>query len=272
MPETITQTSAPWGPLQEPLQFGFQQARSLYDQGGPQYYPQSTVAQFGQDTTGALDMFRQQAQAGTPVAGAAGQQVTNTLQGDYLNSNPYLDAMYNSAAQNVTRYYQDAVQPGLAATFSLAGGGGQNAMANAFDSSRDRLGDTLGNLASNIYGNNYQQERGRMMQAAALAPQTANLGYFDANQMLNVGQLMDDKSQQNVTDQFNRHMFNQERPYDNLGRYMGFLGGRYGQETSSPVNSMAQNLGLGLAGVGLVDEILGSTSYGGLGGFLGSLF
>lgn len=255
--DTVTTTSAPWSTLVPYLTSGFRRAENLFQQGGPQYYPNSTVAQYGADTQGALGMMRTAAQQGTPVAGAAQDQVAQTLQGDYLNSNPYLDAMYNQAAQGVTRNYQDAVAPSIAANFGLGGRTGSNmAFANAMDSSRQQLGQQLGGLAANIYGGNYQQERGRQIQAAGLAPQTADLNYADADRLLGVGQMLDDQSQRNVNDQFNRYMYNQERPYDNLGRYFGYLGGSYGGSTTQPVfqDTTARNLGLAGAGLGLLSE------------------
>jgi hypothetical protein len=53
--------------------------------------------------------------------------------------------------------------------------------------------------------------------------------------------------------QFN---FNQNQPYDNLGRYMGYLGGEYGNTTTQPLyNSNTGNtLGLISGGIGLASE------------------
>lgn len=255
---TATTTVDPWLPLQPYLQRGFQGAQNLYNQGGPSYFPGSTVAQYGADTNSALGMVRDQAMQGSPVAGAAGQQVTDTLQGDYLNSNPYLDAMYNNAARGVTRNYSEAVAPSIAANFGLGGRTGSNmAFANTMDSSRDALAQNLSGMAANMYGENYENERGRQMQASQLAPQTAQLGYYDASQLLNVGQQYDTQAQNNINDQFNRYQFEQERPYDNLGRYMGYLGGNYGSRTTEPSynNDLARNLGLAGAGIGAAQEL-----------------
>lgn len=267
MSDTITSTSAPWQPLQPYLTSGFQRAENLYQQGGPQYYPNSTVAQFGTDTNNALNMFRDQATQGTPVAGAANQMVTDTLQGNYLNSNPYLDDMYNQATAGATRQFREAVTPGLAAQFSASGRSGSPAAANAYDRAVDTFGDDLTGMAANLYGQNYQNERGRQMQAAQLAPNTAQLSYMDANQLMNIGNLQDNKAQQNIEDQFNRYMFNQERPYDNLGRYFGYLGGNYGTTTTMPAqgpSDLQQWLGLGLTGLDLFNQVGGLDGLGGL--------
>lgn len=255
---TATSTTAPWGPQQPYLTYGFNRARNLYDTGGPQYYPGSTVAPLSTQTRAGIDQYTQTAQQGTPVAQSAQDQVNATLQGDYLNSNPYLDAMYNNAASAVTRNYSEAVAPSIAANFGLSGRSGSNmAFANAMDTSRDTLSRNLGGMAANIYGGNYANERQNQMQAAGMAPQTAGLNYFDANQLLQAGALRDDYLQRVRNDRVNRWNFDQERPYDALGRYQQMIQGTYGGTSTQPVygNSTLQNIGMGMGILGGAQEL-----------------
>ena len=273
MPDTVvTQSQAPWSALQPYLTSGFQRADNLYAQGGPQYYGDSTVTPFGTDTTAAMDMFRNTAMQGSGVPQAATGQLQSTLQGDYLNSNPYLDAMYNSAAERLTENYQEAVAPSVGARFDSAGRYGSGLYENALENSQQSLGDSLAMLAGNVYGQDYQNERTNQIRAAGLAPSVSPLGYYDASQLLNIGELQDQKAQQFLSDDVNRFNFNQNRPYDNLGRYMGYLGGNYGSEISQPFDQTAYNLGLLGTGLGIGDELLGGTSYGSVGGLLGNIF
>lgn len=267
-------TQEPWNRQQPYLTRGFTRAQTLLNQGGPQYFPGETVAGFGANTQNALNMYRDTAMGGSPVPGAAVDQLSSTLSGDYLNSNPYLDAMYNTAASRVGEQYREAVAPSIGAQFDSAGRFGSGMYQNMMQNSEQQLADSLGGLAANIYGNNYQQERGRQMQAASMAPSIAPLSYYDAGQLMNVGEMQDAQRQREIDANFNRYMFNQQRPYDALNRYMGTITGNYGLTTSQPVyqNNTAQNLGLGLAGLGVADTLLGSTSYGGLVGLLGSFF
>lgn len=254
---TATTTSAPWGPQQGPLQFGFQETRRLYNQGGPQVYNKSTVAPFSANTRAGLSDIAATAQAGTPVASSAQNQVNATLQGDYLNSNPYLDAMYNQASQAVTRNYSEAVAPSIQANFGLAGRGGSNAYGNALDSSQAQLGQQLGGMAANIYGGNYANERQNQMQAASMAPQTAQLNYYDASQLLNAGGMQDAFNQNVLNDTVNRFNQNQERPWDNLGRYSQMINGQYGGTTTQPQygnNPWANGLAIGTGTVGVASE------------------
>lgn len=257
MADTATTTVAPWAPMQPYLQTGFAEAQRLLQAGGPDYYPGSTVYGFGAGTMEGANQFQNIARQGTAVAGAANQQVADTLQGDYLNSNPYLDAAYNNAASAVTRNYSEAVAPSIAANFGLSGRTGSNmAFANTMNQSQDTLSRNLGGMAASMYGGAYDAERNRQMQAAQLAPETAKLNYFDASQMMNLGGMFDQMGQAKLDADFNKYMYEQNQPYDNLGRYMGYLGGNYGSQTTQPLyqNKMAQNLGLASAGLGLASE------------------
>lgn len=249
---TAVSTSAPWSAQQPYLTYGFNQAQNLYKQGGPQVYGKSTVAPLSANTQAGLNQVAQTAQAGTPVTGSAQNQVNSTLQGDYLNSNPYLDAMYNQAASAVTRNYSDAVAPSIQANFGLAGRGGSNAYYNAMDNSQMQLGQQLGGMAANIYGGNYANERQNQMQAASLAPQTAALNYYDASQLMNAGGVQDTYNQNVLNDKVNQFNQQQNRPYDNLGRYNSYINGSYGSTNTQPIyqNSTAQNLGLAATGIG----------------------
>lgn len=88
-----------------------------------------------------------------------------TAGGEMLNGNPYLDQMYDTAANRITRQYQTATAPSIDAAASGTGRYGSGAHARMAETSREDLADSLGGLASDIYGSAYQQERG--LQEAA---------------------------------------------------------------------------------------------------------
>lgn len=104
------------------------------------------------------------AQVGGP--NAAIDALTKTSSGEYLNSNPYLDSMFGSASDAVTRAYQTATAPTTASNFSGAGRYGSGAYANSVSQNEQNLGSSLGNLSANIYGGNYQAERARQDAAS----------------------------------------------------------------------------------------------------------
>jgi hypothetical protein len=261
MVDEVVTTQAPWEPQQQPLIYGFGEARRLYDQGAPQYYPESTVAPFSQQTQNALTSYEQLAQGPQPVIDAATQQASQTLGGQYLDpsSNPYLQAASDAAGRQVTRQYSEAIAPSIQAQFANSGRTGSGLFANAMDSSRDTLQRGLGEMNSNMYYKNYNDERNRQMQMQGMAGDTAMMQYQPASQLLNVGQTRDMQAQREVEDQFNRYNYNEiQSPYEHLGRYMGNIRGTYGGEgsQSSPIG-MEDWLSLGMQGYGLAKEILG---------------
>jgi hypothetical protein len=103
---------------------------------------------------------------GGSMGGPQAQNLNATASGDYLNSNPYLDQMYNNAASRVTETFNDQVMPGINASFAGAGGSGSQIQRELATDSAGELSQTLGQMAGNIYGNNYQNERSNMMNAS----------------------------------------------------------------------------------------------------------
>lgn len=112
------------------------------------------------------------ARSGESSNNAAYKLGMDTLGGQYLNANPYIDKTYNRAA--------DQVQSRVNSQFGMAGrtGSGMNQSVMAND---------LGSLATDIYGQNYQQERNRQQQMMAFAPMLDQLRYADVNQLGQIG-------------------------------------------------------------------------------------
>lgn len=97
----------------------------------------------------------------------ASNELSRVASGYYLDSNPYLDSMFGSASDAVTRAYQTATAPRGDSAFSGAGRYGSGAYANSVSQNQQDLGSSLGNLSANIYGGNYQAERARQDAAAS---------------------------------------------------------------------------------------------------------
>ena len=110
------------------------------------------------------DLITGQAQAANP----AFQSLGLTASGAMLGGNPFLDSMYDRAADRVTRDFRTSTSPSIDGRFAMtSGGSGSGAAALARDSAERNLGDTLGGLATSVYGGNYGQERDRQLSAAS---------------------------------------------------------------------------------------------------------
>jgi hypothetical protein len=160
-------------------------------------------------TTGlgmTVDRALQGSQTVNNAEGQLNQQIAGT-------SNPYLDAMYNTAAGKVSN--------SVNSNFEQAGRYGSNSHAGA-------LTEGLGNMATNLYGGAYQNDRANQMQAIGMAPQFAQQDYQDAGQMMNAGQILQDQQQQNLDYGYQNYQDQQNLPYKQLAAMGGVFGSNLG--------------------------------------------
>lgn len=239
---TVQSSSQPSEFIRPYLQYGAQEAQNQYQAPGPGYYPNSTVVPFSPQSEQALRLTENRALAGSPLTGAAQNQLMQTINGNFLNAqNPYFDQAYQSAARPVV----DTVT----GQFARSGRLGSGAYA-------DVLSRNLAELSGNMAYQNYAAERGRQLSATALAPSLAQADYGDYQQLANVGAARESQAQAQLQDQVNRYNYEQNLPGQKLARYMGLIsGGTFGTDTTSsqPVysNNAANFLGGGLALAGL---------------------
>lgn len=229
---TTTSMSAPWTEQQPYLQYGFQQANQLYNQGGPQAYPGRSVAPISGNTQQALNGINYSAY-NNPQQRQAEQYGQSVMGGQYLNANPYLDRMYDSAANAVTRNFNESVLPGVSARFGMSGRGGSDSMQNAVQGAYTGLAEGLSGMASNIYGGNYANERSMQQNQAQFTPQLLQSQAGLYNNALQAGQTADSQAQAELSDDVGRFQFEQNRPHQNLSNYMGNIGGGFGSQSSS---------------------------------------
>jgi hypothetical protein len=196
-------------------------------------YTGQTVAQLNPYQTGAFDAIAQRAYQGSPVNDAASSELTKTLSGGYLGANPHLDSMVNRAQGDVMR--------GFAPIEARSGSFGNSGL-------QESIGRSLGDVSSQIRGQDYANERNRMVGSIGLAPQIANQDYVDANQLLQAGQGYQTQNQLNLDDTYRRFREAQDYPKEQLGVLGKALGLNYGSTSQVPGNNgMAQGLGTALA-------------------------
>lgn len=293
----------PWSGLQPYLKDAYGQAQNLYNSGGPEFYPNATYVPFSPQTQMAMQLGENRALFGSefdqPAAnvamgamsgnspytqagmnslwgGSLGmQQLAGTANGQYLNSNPYLDAMYGAAARGLNTQYNNQVMPGVNATFGSGGRTGSYAHNQALNMANENYGNAMGDMAAQIYGGNYQNERDRQLQAASglgslgmgLASGYSNLGAQNFGQQMmganlgmqlgqqdwsnidrlgQIGGMVEGQGQKVLDDYMNRFNFYQNRPEQNLMQYANILNGLPGgnlanSNTNSPDGSAAMS-------------------------------
>jgi hypothetical protein len=297
MATPVIQTTSPWQPIANQLSYAYGEARRLYDQGGPGYYPGPTYVGFAPQTQAALAQMQARAQAGSPLTRAAQGFARQTLaqarpsnpafgyieagaRGDMLGRNPYLDSIFDQAARRV----RDQVN----AQFGAAGRAGSGAHAEV--TSRN-----LGELANSLYGQAYESERDRQVNAqslpaqlgqqhaqnrfaaAQLAPALAAADYADADRLLGVGQAHEQQDLAALQDRVQRHNFAQAADAQRLAQFMALLNGTSAgfstTQTTAPQGTAARNvLGGAAAGLELFEKLGLPKGLGAIGGGLLSLF
>lgn len=230
-----TQESSPWKPQQDLLKYGFDEAARLYQQPGPEYFPNSTVAGFSPQQTQAFEMGTDRAINGNQTMQAAEGYTQDVLGGKYLNSDPYADDVF----QNV----QQRIMPGVNAQFSNSGRYGSGLHQGE---AIDRMTTAYAPIASQ----QYQQGLQRMDGAAAMAPVFAANDYRDIGALEAIGGQQQQLGQRELDDQVKRWSFYQDRDMNKLGQFSNLISGNYGgtQSTQTPgASPFASLLGGGLA-------------------------
>lgn len=235
---TITQNRDPWGPAQPALQYGIGEAQRLYGQGPQQYFPDSTVVPFSNQTEQALTGM--EGAANNRAGGVIDPTIShaqNVIGGGMLNANPYVDRMFDQAAGRVRSQ--------VGAHFA---GGAPNSMEQY------TLGSGLNDLATNIYGGNYANERAAQDRMASQAGSIEALRYQPSQQLAQVGAAREGQAGAELQGDIQRHNFEQQAPQDALARYMALVGGgQFGTNTTQqPIYSnpaaLYGGLGIGLLG------------------------
>lgn len=221
------------------ITYGLEEAKGLYNQAGPNYYPDATYVPASAQTTSALQAAEQRATAGSPLVPAAQAQQLGVIQGGMLGANPYLASAMSGAADVAKQQYYDAIQ-GTRSGASQAGRYGSNAMFDQTSRAQQNLANSLSQEAGRLMYQNYGQERGYQQQAAQLAPQMAQADYADIQQLLATGQTQEDYARQKLESDIGRFEYGENLPYSKLQSY---LSAAYG--APAPINQTTTSSGGG---------------------------
>ena len=269
--QTSTVDSSPWEPQQEHLKNIFAGAQTAYGSSAPSYFPGSTVVGFSPQTEAALGGIEQRALAGSDLQRAGMNQAQSTIQGDYLNANPFLTGAYNAASAPVMEQWNNQVAPGIDSSFAGAGRMGSGLYAQNRNTAENTLGRSLTDMSSKMAYANYAQERQNQLDMTGQAGNMAQQDYGDLNKLMAVGGAREGLSQARLGDEINRFNFEQNRPWDQLARYSGLVSGGYGtqQETGTPMYSNpGANFLSGALGGATIGNMMG---YPGMGAAAGGL-
>ncbi len=252
--------SAPWSSQVPYLEEMFKRAQGLADY-EPSYYdgpyqgPRSAMHLEGEQA--GLDLIR----GGQGSGGAASDYLNDTLSGQYLSrdSNPYLQERFDRGASDITRHYQRAVSPGL--SMEAMGRGGSGREANLTTRAQENLGDRLGKWEADMFGSHYDAERGRMGQAAGLAPGVDASRRSDIMAGYGTGDRASAYAQVPYSQAMQQHNFEQNIPYKQLQAMSAGLGAPIqGSQSTTTSTGFGAGEGVGM-GISLLGMLLCSREW-----------
>lgn len=221
---TVTEKSDPWGPSQPYILDTMKRAQNLYNNNSMVPPENATLIKGYNKALGTADF-------NPSTTNASHGLMMDTINGNYMNNNPYLDATFDRMSDKVT--------DGVNSNFSMAGRYGSGAHQGI-------LGESLGNLATDVYGSNYRTERQNQLSAGQFAPQldaaNQSMLFNNANMFLDVGNSMQNYDQMVAMD-----------PYNRLSHYSGVVNGiaglgGSGTQTSPGGSTLGGAIGGGLTG------------------------
>ena len=212
-------------PMLKPyVTYGLNEAQALYQSESPQYYGGQTYVDPTQQTQAALQAAQNRALQGNPLLPAAQQQQMDVIGGQYLQNNPYFEQAMQGAAQGATTSYLDAINQTRSGA-SQAGRYGSAAQGQIEGRQEQNLANALANQYGQLAYQNYATERGRQEAAAGMAPSLAQADYGDIQQLLNVGQTMEDYQKTALQADIDRFNFEQNLPYAKLSTFLSSVYG-----------------------------------------------
>ena len=254
---TTTTTTEPPKFVQPFLESGLQRADEAFGQGPREFFPGQTVVPFAGQTEAALGLQESRALQGSPVTGAAQNLAQQTLQGDFLQGNPFVDSQIQRAIQ--------LSRTGLDTQFA---GGGRDLAAQ-----QPARAEQVKNITNDFLFRNFDAERNRQQQAIGQAIPLGREDFFDIGQLGQVGATVEGQAGNLIQDQVNRFNFAQDAPDFNLDQFLQRTGGTSpllgaSGSQSSPVFRNRGAGALGGAGTGFaIGGIPGAIIGGLLGGF-----
>jgi hypothetical protein len=237
------------------ITYGLSEAQKLYQSNTPQYYPNQTYISPSEQTQTAFQAAQNRALAGNPLLPAAQRQQQDVISGQYLANNPFFNQALAGAGQAATQQYFDAINAAQSGS-AQAGRYGSGAQANLFNRAGTTLANALTNKAGELAYQNFAAERARQEAAAAGAPQLAAADYADINQLLQVGQGMEDYQQRALEADINQFNYYQNLPYAKLSN---FLSAAYGAPSGTVTQT--QSSGGGKIVCTMMNEFYGIGSF-----------
>ena len=268
-----TQQVVPWSGAQPHLTSLFNRAQQLNASGSPGYYPGQTFA--GRDPLSDQAQSLRLNYATNSMPGQiydAQRAQSFALNSPDAANNPYVQNMMQSnqfmANRNLSENLLPMIDSGAVAAGQMGGSRQGIAQGLAMRGTQEALANANAQTMMDAYGKGLGAQQG----ALAMAPNIMGMGTAPMDIMGQVGAYNQGIDTQALDADMARWNYNQERPWDALGRYSNIVSGnnQWGQnQTSDGGGSSAIASGLGGAALGASAASMPFFSTGG-GAALGS--
>lgn len=208
-----------------------QEQKNLYNQGAPQYYGGQTYLDPNAQQQSAMTSIANQAQAGSPELQQANQLASQVMGGDFLQNNPYFNAVMDTAGRKATDIYNKATQK-TASDVSMANRYGSDAHARLQSGNADALAKSLADTAGQYSYANFANERQNQMNVMNNAQNFANNNYYDASKLMQVGNQQAMFDQAALDADIARHDYGQNAQQQHLANYTNAVWGAPGGSRS----------------------------------------
>ena len=230
--QVSTSETGPW-PEQIPyLTSGFEEAKGLYNQGAPDYYPAETLAGFDPAQTLAQSKIMDYASGPRTFAQQTGaeQSLLQGLSGQ-IDPNAY-NPMVNALTSNVMSGLQNDVLPGLRQKQVMYQPGGSSMGNREYEKAvANRVTSGMTKPIADMYTNAYNQAQQRAVQSGQLYPSVMNAPLSMYGAMGKVGADRRAMTQSTIDRDMARYEYEANAPQNALRNYMAMVTGDYGSTT-----------------------------------------
>lgn len=249
----VVTTEAP--EFQQPyLERLFSEAESLYDTGGPEYFPYSTVAPLAPAETEAQQSLLNYAGGAASDTAAAALDTQNFLLGDvlYPESNPALTGYIEGAIDPVFERLEEVTLPTIRSGARVAGGQGGTRQALAEGTAIDRATEDALQASSEIASKGYDSGLEALTEGLALAPTTLyETGTAPAIIASDVGGQQREYGEALLEDAISRYNYGETSPYTALDEFAKIVGSPVGSTSTGITDEGGSSFLEDLFGVGL---------------------
>lgn len=184
-----------------------------------------------QNQLAGIDMVRARALGGSQTMDNAESSLNQLIQGG--QDNPYLDSMVGRAQRSVVDQFNNMVKPQTEAAMVGSGSFGNSGYQQLMQNQQKAAAQQMGDIASQMYGQAYEGDQGRRMQAIGLAPTFGNARYQDAGQLLSAGGVEQQQGQNNLDFLYQQQQDAMNYPFKQLQATGGVMSGNMGSTTQT---------------------------------------